>query len=64
MRFKLPATAGIIIQVYDQATSGTLLTTIESDPSGFTPSARTQLWFDGANLQRDFEVIPANGQAS
>ncbi len=64
LRFKLPATADIIIQVYDQATSGALLTTITSAADGFTPTARTQLWFDGANLKRDFEVIPANGQST
>ncbi len=64
LRFKLPATAGIIIQVYDQATSGTLLTTINSAADGFTPTARTQVWFDGAHFQRDFEVTPANGQST
>lgn len=64
LRFKLPATAGIIIQVYDQATSGTLLTTVLSAADGFTPTWRTQLWFDGANLQRDFETVPANGQST
>lgn len=64
LRFKLPATAAIIIQVFDQSVNGALLTTINSAADGFTPTARTQIWFDGANYQRDFEVIPANGQAT
>ena len=64
LRFRLPATAGIVIQVRNQTLGGTLLTTITTDASGFTPTARTQLWFDGVNFQRDFETIPANGQST
>ena len=62
LRFQLPATAGINIRVFDQATSGTLLTTISSAADGFTPAARVALWFDGANWQRDELTIPAFGQ--
>jgi hypothetical protein len=62
VRFQLPATAGIIIQMYDQTLLGSLLGTIESQSDGFTPTGRFQFWFDGNNFQRDFEVTPANGQ--
>jgi hypothetical protein len=62
LKFVLPATAGINLQVYDQATSGPLLTTVTSDSSGFTPTAKANLFFDGANLQRDELIIPAFGQ--
>ena len=64
LRFQLPATAGINIRIFDQTTSGALLTTISSASDGFTPAARVALWFDGANWQRDELTIPAFGQQS
>lgn len=62
LRFKLPAVAGINLRVFDQAISGPLLTTITTTNDGFMPTARVELWYDGANLQRDFLIIPAFGQ--
>lgn len=62
LRFVLPATAGINLRVFDQATSGTLLATITTQVDGFLPAARMQLWFDGASLKRDFLLMPAFGQ--
>ncbi len=62
LRFGLPATTGINLQVYDQTLTGALLTTIVSDGSGFTPAAKVNLYFDGTNFQRDELIIPAFGQ--
>lgn len=64
LRFRLPNTAGIILQIYDQSLSGTLLATVLTQSDGFTKASRQQFWFDGANLQRDFEITPPNGQQS
>ncbi len=64
LRFVLPATAGIVLQIYDQATSGDLLATIETQADGFTPSAICVLSFDGANFDVLWMAIPANGTAS
>lgn len=62
LRFVLPATDNIIFRIFDQATSGALLTTITSQGDGFLPAVRVGLYFDGANLQRDFLIQPAFGQ--
>lgn len=62
VRFILPATAGIIHRIFDQSLAGDLLATINSDPDGFTPAAKVNLFFDGANLKRDTLIIPAFGQ--
>lgn len=64
LRFVLPAVAGINVRVFDQSTSGALLTTISSTADGFTPAARVELEYDGANWNRDFLIIPAFGQQS
>lgn len=62
LRFRLPATAGLIHRIFDQSLAGALLATITCDPDGFTPAAKVNLVFDGANLQRDELIIPAFGQ--
>lgn len=62
LRFILPATAAINLRIFDQATSGALLTTLVTQADGFLPAARVELWFDGANLKRDFLLQPAFGQ--
>lgn len=64
LRFKLPATAGIVLQIFDQANSGTLLATIDTTSDGFTPSAICVLTFDQANFEVLWIAIPANGTAS
>ncbi len=62
IRLILPAVDGINLRIFDQATSGDLLTTISSQADGFLPASRVELWFDGASLKRDFLVQPAFGQ--
>ena len=64
LRFWLPTIAGLEIEIYDQSLSGSELFTIYSDPSGYTPTALLEIEFDGNNLQRLSELIPANGQQS
>jgi len=61
LRFILPATAGINLRIFDQSTAGDLLTTITTTGDGFLPTSRVELWFDGANLKRDFLLQPAFG---
>lgn len=62
LRFNLPATAAINLQIYDQTLMGTLLTTVTTAADGFTPTAKVNLYFDGSNFQRDELIIPAFGQ--
>lgn len=62
LRLVLPNTAGIAIQIFDQSANGTLLATVNTTGDGFTPVARVELEFDGANWNRDFLIIPAFGQ--
>lgn len=62
LRFELPTTSGIVFQIYDQSLTGTLLDTVITDASGFTPTARFQYYWNGSNFKRDFSVIPASGQ--
>lgn len=62
LRFILPATAGIIHQIYDGTINGTLLYAIQSQGDGFLPAVIASLWFDGANWNRESLIMPANGQ--
>lgn len=59
---QLPATDGLAFRIFDQSLAGTLLTTVTCDASGFTPAAKVNLVFNGANFLRDTLVIPAFGQ--
>lgn len=62
IRMTLPATNGLIHRFFDQSLGGALLATITCDPDGFTPTAKLNLFFDGANIKRDELIIPAFGQ--
>lgn len=64
VRFNLPAIAGTEIDLYDQSLSGSELFSAYSDPSGYTPTALFDLYFDGTNFKRLSSTIPANGQQS
>ena len=64
LRFLLPATGSIVLNVYDQSTGGTLLATVNSDASGFVPSALLTFVWDGSNFRRVEEAIPSFGQQS
>lgn len=62
VRLTLPATASIVINIYDQTLTGTLLATVTSDASGYLPTGRMDFVWDGSNFRRDSEIMPAFGQ--
>lgn len=61
LSFNLPSTPGIVLNVYDQSTSGTLITSLTTIGGGFEPNAWIELYYDGANVQGGFHVVPSFG---
>ena len=62
VRLTLPATAAIVINLYDLSLTGTLLATVTTDANGYLPTARFEFVFDGTNFKRDAEIVPSFGQ--
>ena len=59
LRFGLPATAGIIFQVFNLSLLGTQLSTIQTASDGSLPSALLEYVFDGSNFRALNYTLPS-----